>query len=119
MNAYKVDKLIVRLQDFRNRLEGAGAARSDDLNAIDTALMLLADLEKVWMRRRSGRGLEKTCQECGGGNPSWHAPNELWNQVTGHPPGLIICPSCFERRAEAMGLMVHAVVKLFSDSERE
>ena len=65
---------------------------------------------------------EDLCDECGNRNPSWHAPNELWNKVTGHPPGLVICPMCFQEHAEALGITVHCVSDLLASnikSERE
>jgi len=46
---------------------------------------------------------EAKCQECNGKNPIWYAENELWNRVMGSPNG-IICPACFSRKAEALGL---------------
>lgn len=55
---------------------------------------------------------EAFCNKCGSKNPSWHAPNELWNKVTGNPAALIICPSCFEEIAEKLGFNVHTVVDL-------
>lgn len=61
---------------------------------------------------------ERRCQRCGNPNPSWHAPNELWNKVTGHPAGLIICPMCFQGMAGSMGENVHFTVESFRASER-
>lgn len=46
---------------------------------------------------------ESYCQRCGGPNPTWCAPNEIWNQVNGSRNG-IICPMCFERAADKMGI---------------
>lgn len=53
---------------------------------------------------------EDTCEECGGRNVVWFAPNDLWNRVMrggdrGAPDVLeIVCPVCFIRRAEAAGV---------------
>jgi len=52
---------------------------------------------------------ETGCQECGGENPVWFAPHDLWNRVMGgedckDDPGGIICPICFIRRAERVGI---------------
>jgi len=53
---------------------------------------------------------ETGCQECGGGeNPVWFAPHDLWNRVMGgedckDDPGGILCPVCFIRRAERVGI---------------
>src|SRR4051812_19830995 len=52
---------------------------------------------------------EKACQDCGGRNPVWFAPNSVWNLVMGGPdakgdPGGIICPVCFIQRANACGV---------------
>lgn len=46
---------------------------------------------------------EDHCQRCGGPNVIWFAPNELWNRVVGSPNG-ILCPVCFIKMAEAMGI---------------
>lgn len=53
---------------------------------------------------------EDSCNRCGGRNPSWHAPSELWNKVTGHPAGLVLCPKCFQDKADEMGINTHLVV---------
>ena len=50
---------------------------------------------------------EDRCSRCGGKNPSWHAPNGLWNAVTGHPAGLVICPMCFQEESEKNGKSIH------------
>jgi len=47
---------------------------------------------------------ENSCQWCGGNNPCWYAPNELWNKITEHQVGLIICPSCFQKKADEIGI---------------
>lgn len=43
---------------------------------------------------------DRTCDECGGANPIWFAPNSLWNRVKGGPdatddPAGVLCPLCF------------------------
>ena len=53
--------------------------------------------------------IEGVCQDCGGRNPVWFAPNYLWNFVMGGPgtkddPGGFVCPNCFTVRAEVAGL---------------
>lgn len=52
---------------------------------------------------------ESVCMDCGGLNPVWFAPNDVWNLVIGGPeakddPGGFYCPVCFIRRAEAAGI---------------
>lgn len=49
--------------------------------------------------------VERVCQQCGGQNPTWYADNELFNKVNGSPNG-IICPSCFEKNADEMGVNI-------------
>lgn len=50
---------------------------------------------------------EDVCQDCSGPNVVWFAPNDLWNLVfprgPDRAPDLILCPTCFIRRAEAKG----------------
>lgn len=46
---------------------------------------------------------EDYCQRCGGPNVVWFAPNELWNQVMGSGDG-IVCPVCFVKAAERVGI---------------
>jgi hypothetical protein len=53
---------------------------------------------------------EDVCMCCGGHNPTWFAPNILWNLVIGGPearddPGGFYCPNCFIARAEAAGIV--------------
>lgn len=52
---------------------------------------------------------DTVCQSCGADNPIWFAPSPLWNLVMGGPeasddPGGVVCPSCFMRRAKALGI---------------
>lgn len=46
---------------------------------------------------------EGVCQVCGGQNPVWFAPNELWNQVIGDSLHFT-CPNCFIWEAEKQGV---------------
>jgi hypothetical protein len=45
---------------------------------------------------------EDVCQQCGGPNIVWFAPNEIWNRVM--LDGGILCPICFVQRAETEGI---------------
>jgi hypothetical protein len=61
-----------------------------------------------------------TCEDCDGEPLVWFAPNSLWNRVKGGPdarddPGGILCPNCFIRRAEAMGIKPTAWVLAMED----
>lgn len=49
------------------------------------------------------------CEDCGAEPLVWFAPNSLWNRVKGGPeakddPGGMLCPNCFIKRAEALGI---------------
>lgn len=46
---------------------------------------------------------EAFCDECGGPNVVWFAPNTVWNQVMPDSGG-ILCPVCFIRAAERVGI---------------
>ena len=61
---------------------------------------------------------EDKCQECGSRNPCWSAPNELWNIVVGSPDG-ILCPRCFQDKADEKGITVHTVVDVSQQKEAE
>jgi hypothetical protein len=52
---------------------------------------------------------EDRCRECGSRNPTWHAPNELWNLVTGENKYTIICPRCFEDKCDKLNIIVHRI----------
>lgn len=45
---------------------------------------------------------ENFCHQCGSKNPHWYAENQLWNLLC--LPHEIICPSCFQERAENKGI---------------
>lgn len=47
----------------------------------------------------AGEHPEAYCNDCGQRNPTWYAPNELWNTLCERHE--IICPVCFQKRAEA------------------
>lgn len=51
---------------------------------------------------------EDSCQDCGGPNVVWFAPNDLWNAVfprgPNRGPDRLLCPVCFIRLAERAGL---------------
>jgi hypothetical protein len=47
---------------------------------------------------------EDFCEECGLPNPTWYAPNELWNKLC--TPVEIICPKCFQKRADKAGINI-------------
>jgi hypothetical protein len=46
---------------------------------------------------------EDTCQQCGGPNIVWFAPNEVWNAVMPDDGG-ILCPACFVKAAVRAGV---------------
>lgn len=46
---------------------------------------------------------EDTCESCGGPNICWFVASAIWNKVMGSPEG-IVCPVCFVKRAEALGM---------------
>ena len=46
------------------------------------------------------------CHDCGVRQPVvWTATDGLWAEVMGGPSG-VVCPACFDKRAEAKGLML-------------
>lgn len=49
---------------------------------------------------------EAICEQCGGPNVTWCAPNDLWNRVARRQDGSdpMLCPRCFIIRAEAAGI---------------
>lgn len=69
----------------------------------------LYNVPSVFLQRKSGDRAdahpEDYCQQCGGKNIVWSADNDLWNKVIGSPNG-IICPQCFEKKAEESAVSV-------------
>jgi hypothetical protein len=58
---------------------------------------------------------QPACEDCEGNVLVWFAPNALWNRVKGgveatDDPGGVLCPNCFIKRAEAMGVVPTAWV---------
>lgn len=44
------------------------------------------------------------CHDCGVRQPLvWRAADDLWLEVMGDPGG-VVCPVCFTRRADALGI---------------
>jgi len=48
----------------------------------------------------------EVCEDCGRGYPLWRALDDLWWSVMDGPGGLL-CPGCFDRRADECGIQVH------------
>lgn len=46
---------------------------------------------------------EDKCGKCGGLNPVWFAPNNIWDRVTDSASG-ILCPNCFTESAADAGI---------------
>ena len=59
---------------------------------------------------------EDFCNDCGNPNVVWYAPNELWNKLCEKPE--IICPKCFQDRADKAGIPTTFKVELFSDLKK-
>lgn len=59
--------------------------------------------------QRTGRlRSESRCDRCGGVNPVWHAPHDLWNaavRTDGADEWPFLCPSCFATVAEERGVV--------------
>jgi hypothetical protein len=50
---------------------------------------------------------EATCEDCGGSNVVWFAPNGIWNRVCrpeGYERDPMLCPRCFAIRANRLGI---------------
>jgi hypothetical protein len=63
-----------------------------------TAMGLYCFYPKGWIT-------ESICRNCGCYNPTWSAPNELFNKINGSPNG-ILCPNCFEKKANDIGIHI-------------
>ncbi len=51
-----------------------------------------------WLPRDLDAGANR-CDECHGWRGVWRTSNHLWQEVVGDD-GVVLCPSCFMRRAE-------------------
>lgn len=59
------------------------------------------------------------CLDCGVKQPLvWHASNDLWMKVMKHSGG-VVCPTCFDKRAEAQGLLLDWTPAVFSVQDKE
>ena len=58
---------------------------------------------------------EDFCQECKLPNPTWYAPNLLWNKLC--EPVEIICPTCFQKRADKAGINLVFTTEVLSDGK--
>lgn len=56
---------------------------------------------------------DKICENCGGNNPAWYAPNELWNKVYGNEGG-VLCPRCFEHKCDELGINIIFTVEVIN-----
>lgn len=73
--------------------------------------------KNLWCYSGLGSMLIEYCRDCGVRQPVvWWSPNELWAELTGQPlaadMGGVLCPNCFDRRAEKHGIWLrwHPVV---------
>lgn len=67
-------------------------------------------LAAKWLVLRAGWGaaLIEYCDDCGREQPLvWWSEDPLWTHVTGiRDGGGVYCPECFDRRADALGLLL-------------
>lgn len=62
---------------------------------------------KRWLARH--RTIVEFCKDCGVEQPVvWTAPDGLWVEIWGNAGG-ILCPTCFDRRAERLGYFLRWV----------
>lgn len=54
---------------------------------------------------------DSVCQNCHRENIVWSAENELFNKINGSPNG-VLCPKCFENKAEEKGVKIIFEAKL-------
>lgn len=59
---------------------------------------------------------EKFCNQCGSKNPTWYAPNDIWNQVCERWE--IICPSCFQERCDEAGINIIFITEVIIKEEQ-
>ena len=61
------------------------------------------------------------CHDCGVKQPLvWKADEELWASVTGKTDGSgILCPKCFDIRAEKIGILVYWVASVQPFQQRQ
>ena len=65
--------------------------------------------------KRSTSHPENFCWQCGHPNVTWYAPNELWNKLCkGYE---IICPRCFQDRADKDGINLIFTIKIIKNYE--
>lgn len=58
---------------------------------------------------------EDYCKKCGHPNPCWYAGNELWNKVMKGEKHGIVCPVCFQNKADEIG--INTILKAMTVSE--
>lgn len=74
---------------------------------------LRRQLKDLWCYSGYGSMLVEYCEDCGIQQPLvWWSDNDLWEELTGYetPAGDnatgIICPRCFDARAERAGILL-------------
>lgn len=60
---------------------------------------------------------ENFCNQCGTKNPTWYSPNELWNKLC--EEWEIICPKCFQERADEAGINIVFTVEIIKNKISE
>lgn len=101
----------------------AGPGLREALDAMERDIrFLVGDVDDIWVTWARVRAALATtpesgehCQSCARAYPLggwWHAPDDLWERVTGESRGGgLRCPDCFGREAEAKGItLVWSVV---------
>lgn len=59
-----------------------------------------------------GLPVMECCDRCGVRQPLiWHAPDDLWTEVTAHTEGGVFCPKCFDRLAYRKGIRLRWLVR--------
>lgn len=84
---------------------------AEELRHLVATMLATGTMHRPWRRSDTER-----CHDCNRSNPVWWVQDELWNNVMFAERERVLCPPCFIREAEKVGIGRRGAWQLYPPS---